>query len=84
MKLVLLGSGGMMPMYHRFLSSMLLRYDGELYLFDCGEGTQIQLRRANMGLGNINTIFITHLHADHITGLPGLLMFLSQTNRQEP
>lgn len=75
---VLLGSGGMMPMPHRFLVSLAVRIEGLNLLFDCGEGTQIPIKIAKIGIKPIRHIFITHLHADHVTGLPGLLMMINQ------
>lgn len=79
-----LGAGGSMPLPNRHLSSMLLRRDGELFLFDCGEGTQVALRALNLKWKKISAILISHTHADHITGLPGMLMLSSQVNRDEP
>ncbi len=73
-----------MPLPNRHLSSVLVRREGELFLFDCGEGTQVSLRRLNLSWKNINAIFISHTHADHVTGLPGLLMLSSQVVRTEP
>lgn len=73
-----------MPLPNRFLTSMLLRREGDLFLFDCGEGTQVSLRKLNLRWKKINTIFISHTHADHVTGLPGILMLSSQVDRDEP
>jgi ribonuclease Z len=80
----ILGCGGMMPLPHRHLTSMLLRREGDLFLFDAGEGTQVSLRRLNLRWKKISAIFISHTHADHVTGLPGLLMLSSQVDRDEP
>ncbi|MBP7263904.1 MAG: ribonuclease Z [Spirochaetia bacterium] len=80
----ILGCGGMMPLPHRHLTSMLLRREGELFLFDAGEGTQVSLRRLNLRWKKITAIFVSHTHADHVTGLPGLLMLSSQVDRDEP
>lgn len=73
-----------MPLPHRHLTSALVRRDGDLFLFDCGEGTQIALKKMNLRWKKINAIFISHTHADHITGLPGMLMLSSQVDRTEP
>ncbi len=79
-----LGCGGMMPLPYRHLTSMLLRRDGDLFLFDGGEGTQVSLRRLNLKWKKINAIFVSHTHADHITGLPGIMMLSAQVDRTEP
>lgn len=79
-----LGCGGMMPLPYRHLTSVLLRRDGDLFLFDCGEGTQVSLKRLNLKWKKIDAIFISHTHADHVTGLPGILMLNSQVDRSEP
>lgn len=84
MEAFILGTGGMMPLPGRFLTSVLLRREGDLLLFDCGEGTQISLKKLNLRWKKITTIFISHTHADHITGLPGILMLSSQVERSEP
>jgi ribonuclease Z len=84
LELFVLGTGGMMPLPGRFLTSVLLRREGDLFLFDCGEGTQVSLRMLNLRWKKINTIFISHTHADHVTGLPGILMLSSQVDREEP
>ena len=79
-----LGTSGMMPLPGRFLTSALVRRDGELFLFDCGEGTQVSLKMLNLRWKKISAIFISHMHADHVTGLPGLLMLSSQVDREDP
>ncbi|MDY4888349.1 MAG: ribonuclease Z [Sphaerochaetaceae bacterium] len=79
-----LGTSGMMPIPGRFLTSAMLRRNGELFLFDCGEGTQVSLKMLNLHWKKISRIFITHMHADHVTGLPGLLMLSAQVDRDEP
>ncbi|MBN2653433.1 MAG: ribonuclease Z [Spirochaetales bacterium] len=84
LEVFVLGTGGMMPLPHRFLTSVLLRREGDLFLFDCGEATQISLKKLNLGWKKISAIFISHTHADHVTGLPGLLMLSSQVERDEP
>ena len=84
MEAFVLGTGGTMPLPSRHLTSVLLRREGELLLFDCGEGTQVSMRRLNLRWKKISAIFISHTHADHVTGLPGMLMLSSQVERDEP
>lgn len=79
----LLGTGGMTPLPRRFLSSMIVRFQGRLILVDCGEGTQISLKAAGWGFKEISTIFLTHLHADHVAGLPGLLLSIGNAGRTD-
>lgn len=79
-----LGTSGMMPLPGRHLTSVLLRREGELFLFDCGEGTQVSLRRLNLRWKKISAIFVSHSHADHVTGLPGMLMLSAQVERDDP
>lgn len=79
-----LGTSGMQPLPSRFLTSAMIRRNGELFLFDCGEGTQVSLKMLNLHWKKIKYIFISHMHADHVTGLPGLLMLSSQVDRDEP
>src|SRR5438132_11798859 len=79
----LVGTGGMMPLPTRWLSSVLLRSQGKLILFDCGEGTQISLRALGWGLKDIGLVLISHVHGDHVTGLPGLLLTLGNSERTE-
>lgn len=80
----LLGTGGMLPIPRRFLSSMMLRYNGTTILVDCGEGTQIPMQQLGWGFKNIDTIIFTHYHGDHITGLPGIIYQMLNTDRTEP
>jgi ribonuclease Z len=84
MEAFVLGTSGTMPLPSRHLTSVLLRREGELFLFDCGEGTQVSLRKLNLKWKKISAIFISHTHADHVTGLPGMLMLSSQVERDEP
>ena len=84
MEAFILGCVGMMPLPYRHLTSVLLRREGDLFLFDCGEGTQVSLRRLNLKWKKIDAIFISHTHADHVTGLPGILMLNAQVDRTEP
>ncbi|MBC6713626.1 ribonuclease Z [Treponema sp. Marseille-Q3903] len=84
MEAFILGCGGMMPLPYRHLTSVLLRRDGNLFLFDGGEGTQVSLKRLNLKWKKIDAIFVSHTHADHVTGLPGILMLSAQVDREEP
>ena len=81
---VLLGCGGGMPMPERFLSASLLIYKGRKILIDCGEGTQVSMRMCNTGFKTIDVICISHIHGDHIIGLPGLLGTMGNSGRKEP
>ncbi|HJZ90488.1 MAG TPA: ribonuclease Z [Gemmataceae bacterium] len=82
----LLGTGGTLPLPDRFLSSVLVRCGGQLTLIDCGEGTQVSLRKLGWGLKDIGTILLTHFHADHVAGIPGLLLTIGNSGRtrEEP
>ena len=79
----LLGTGGMMPTPDRYLTSLIVRYNGTTVLVDCGEGTQIPLQTLKWGFKDINIILFTHYHGDHITGLPGILYQMLNANRTE-
>jgi ribonuclease Z len=81
---LLLGNGAMMPLPQRWLSSVLLRVDGSLILLDCGEGTQISWRRFRWGFKRLDAICLSHLHADHVAGLPGLFHTVANAGRTEP
>lgn len=80
----LLGTGGMMPLPNRYLTSLLLRLNGSMLLLDCGEGTQITMKELGWGFKSVDIICITHYHADHISGLPGLLLTIGNSDRREP
>lgn len=80
----LLGTGGMMPLPYRWLTSMMARCEGSSLLIDCGEGTQIALREKGWSPKPIDIICFTHYHADHISGLPGLLLTMGNAERSEP
>lgn len=80
----LLGTGGMMPLPYRWLTSLMLRYNGKSILIDCGEGTQIALREKGWSPNPIDIICFTHYHADHISGLPGMLLTMGNAERTQP
>ena len=80
----LLGTGGMMPLPYRWLTALMLRYNGKSILIDCGEGTQIALREKGWSPKPIDIICFTHYHADHISGLPGMLLTMGNAERTEP
>ena len=80
----LLGCGGMMPLPGRFLTSLYVRTDGRAVLIDCGEGTQTAVRCADLRFKCIDDVLITHYHADHVSGLPGLLLTLGNEGRTAP
>ena len=79
-----LGTAGSIPTPERNPSAILINREGEMMLFDCGEGTQRQMMRARTGMMRLNYIFLTHLHADHILGIPGLLETLAFQGRENP
>lgn len=80
----LLGTGGMMPLPYRWLTSLMVRYNGKSILIDCGEGTQIAMKQKGWSAKPIDVICFTHYHADHISGLPGLLLTMGNAERTEP
>jgi len=80
----LLGTSGMMPLPNRWLTSMMARYNGSSVLVDCGEGTQIAIKEKGWTFKPIDVICFTHYHADHISGLPGLLLTMGNADREEP
>ena len=80
----LLGTGGMMPLKDRFLTSLYAEYNGKAVLIDCGEGTQVAIAKHGLKLSRIELILITHCHADHVAGLPGLLLSIGNSSRTQP
>ncbi len=84
MKVTLLGTGGAIPTLRRSLPAVALQREGDIFLFDCGEGTQVQITRAGLSPGKLCAILLTHLHGDHVTGLPGLLMTIMHQAREKP
>ncbi len=83
LSVIFLGTGGSVPSARRSTASLLVARGGERLMFDCGEGTQRQMQRS-LGLTQVDEIYLTHFHADHILGLPGLLKTYDLTDRQGP
>ena len=80
----LAGTGGMLPLKDRYLTGCFLEYNGKAILIDCGEGMQVALASSDLKISRIEMILITHNHADHVTGLPGLLLSMGNCSREEP
>jgi ribonuclease Z len=83
LEVIFLGTGGSVPSARRSTASVLVARGGERLMFDCGEGTQRQLQRS-LGLVQVDAVYLTHFHADHILGLPGLLKSYDLTDREVP
>jgi len=83
-RITFLGTSSGAPTLARGLPSLALRRGPELFLFDCGEGTQLQFRKAGLRPGRLSRVFISHLHGDHVLGLPGFLMSLQLGGRATP
>ena len=81
--LCLLGTGGMMPLPNRYITSLLTRYNGSSLLIDCGEGTQVAMKKFGYSFKPVDAILITHFHADHVSGLPGFLLTMGNAERRE-
>lgn len=84
LEVCLLGTGGMMPLPYRWLTALMVRYNGKSILIDCGEGTQIAMKEKGWSPKPIDIICFTHYHADHISGLPGMLLTMGNAERTEP
>ena len=80
----LLGCGGMMPLPRRWLTALMIRFNGSSLLIDCGEGTQVAIKEKGWSFKPIDVICFTHYHGDHISGLPGLLLTMGNADRREP
>ncbi len=83
-RIVALGTAGSAPSKERNLPAFALVYDGEVLLFDCGEGTQLQMLKYGINAYRTKAVFITHIHGDHVIGLAGLLRTLAINNRKDP
>lgn len=83
-RICLIGTGGMLPLKNRWLTSCYIEHNGKAALIDCGEGTQIALTQFKCKISRIEYIFFTHCHADHISGLPGLLLSMGNCSRTQP
>jgi len=84
LRLVVLGSGATTPSPERALPSIAMRYEGDVFLFDCGEGTQRQMMKCGISYAKVKAIFLSHLHTDHILGIPGLVYTLKLSERTDP
>jgi ribonuclease Z len=84
LRIIFLGTGGSLPTRNRNPSAVIVNFKGELLLFDCGEGTQQQMMRAKTGMMSLSSIFVSHFHADHFLGIPGLIQTMSFLGRKDP
>ena len=83
-EICLLGTGGMLPLKDRFLTSLYIEQNGKALLVDCGEGTQVAMGMHGLKMSRVEALLLTHDHADHVTGLPGLLLSIGNCSRTEP
>lgn len=84
MRLIFLGTSGSTPTPERGLPAVCLEFKGQVFLFDCGENSQVQLMKTDVKFMKVDSIFISHFHGDHFFGLPGLIFTLSLNQRQKP
>jgi ribonuclease Z len=82
--IVFLGTGAMKPTPQRFTASLMLRYRGEVFMFDAGEGIQVRVQQGGFSPMKIDNIFITHFHGDHFYGLPGMVFTMAKSHRERP
>src|SRR5689334_8974158 len=83
-EVTVLGTSSASPTKYRHPSAQFVRMEGDYFLLDCGEGTQLQLVRQGLRMQRLRYIFITHMHGDHFFGLPGLITSMGLFGRQEP
>ncbi|MEM1514915.1 MAG: ribonuclease Z [Thermoproteota archaeon] len=84
LRIIFLGTAGSLPTNDRSLPSIVIQRGGEILMFDCGEGTQRQMMRTGVGFNRKMTVFITHMHGDHVLGLPGMMQTMSLLGRDKP
>ena len=83
-RVTVLGTSGASPTKTRSLTSVALSYDGNIFLFDCGEGTQMQVLKYGVNYSRIKAIFISHIHGDHVIGIAGLVRTMALNGRKNP
>jgi ribonuclease Z len=84
LSIIFLGTGGSWPTVKRNVTSIAIKRESEITLFDCGEGTQRQFQKSNLSYMQINKVFISHFHGDHFLGLPGLVQTMQLNDREKP
>ncbi|MBS7634979.1 ribonuclease Z [Candidatus Bathyarchaeota archaeon] len=83
LRITFLGTSASIPTNNRSLPSLVIQREGDMLMFDCGEGTQMQMIRAGIGLNRKMRVFITHMHGDHVLGLPGMIQTMSLLGRDK-